>query len=106
MKKEYDKPAATDAGTTGRIGLSTYYIVWGMLLLLTAVTVTGAKLHLGTLTIVVVLSIATVKAVLVLLYFMHLRHENRLIIKLLIPGTIILLAIFIGLTYTDVMTRQ
>jgi cytochrome c oxidase subunit 4 len=87
------------------IGPRVYLTVWGLLLLLTAITVTSAKLRLGKVTIAVVLAVAMVKSLLVLLYFMHLRHEKRLIIKLLLPGVIVLLAIFIGLTYTDVMTR-
>lgn len=88
-----------------RIGVRACIAVWGLLLALTAITVISAELHLGGLTIIAVLSIASVKSVLVLLYFMHLRYEKRLIIKLLLPGTIVLLAIFIGLTYTDLMTR-
>ncbi|MDD5676014.1 MAG: cytochrome C oxidase subunit IV family protein [Chitinivibrionales bacterium] len=83
-----------------------YIAVWITLLVLTGVTVTGARLNLGTVTIIVVLTIAAIKSVLVLLYFMHLRHEKRLLLKLLIPGTLVLLAIFIGLTYADVITRQ
>jgi caa(3)-type oxidase subunit IV len=41
----------------------------------------------------------------VLLYFMHLRYENRAVIKLIIPIAIITLAIFIGGTFSDVFTR-
>jgi cytochrome c oxidase subunit IV len=97
--------SAADAIKKPSIGLRTYFAVWSLLLFLTAATVTMAKLELGAITIIAVLAIATVKSVLVLLYFMHLRHEKRLIITLLIPGVIVLLAIFISLTYTDVMTR-
>jgi cytochrome c oxidase subunit 4 len=100
-----ENTASVDDKKTHGIGLRAYLTVWALLITLTAVTVTMAKLRLGGLTIIAVLSIAIVKSLLVLLYFMHLRHENRLIIKLLIPGTIVLLAIFIALTYTDVMTR-
>jgi caa(3)-type oxidase subunit IV len=48
---------------------------------------------------------AAVKSSLVFLYFMHLRWEKRLLIKLLIPIALAVLAIFIGLTYTDVLAR-
>ena len=87
------------------VTLKAYIAVWISLMVLTAVTVTSARLQLGAVTIAVVLTIAVVKSVLVLVYFMHLRYEKRWLVKLLIPGTLVLLAIFIGLTYSDVITR-
>ena len=51
------------------------------------------------------LGIAAVKSTLVVLYFMHLRWEKRLLIRLLLPITLATLAIFIGLTYTDILVR-
>jgi cytochrome c oxidase subunit 4 len=89
-------PAGSQAG---------YVAVWGALLALTALTVTMASLNLGALAITAVLAIAAIKSTLVLLYFMHLRYETHLVIKLLIPITIATLAIFIGLTYMDVLHR-
>ena len=52
-----------------------------------------------------VLAIAARKSTLVLLYFMHLSTEKRLLLKLLVPIAICILAIFIGLTYTDILYR-
>jgi cytochrome c oxidase subunit 4 len=71
----------------------------------TALTVTTANLNLGKIAIMIVLAIASIKSTLVLLYFMHVRYEKSLLIRLIIPGAIVLLAIFIGLTYSDVVTR-
>ena len=82
-----------------------YIFIWLGLLVLTAITVTTASLSFGRVAIVVVLAIAAVKSTLVLLYFMHLRFEKRLLFKLLVPITVAALAIFIGLTYTDVLHR-
>jgi cytochrome c oxidase subunit IV len=82
-----------------------YLVIWASLLILTAITVTAANLHLGKIAIIVVLLIAVIKSSLVLLYFMHLHYEKRLIIRLLIPGALLVLAIFIGLTYSDLLTR-
>jgi cytochrome c oxidase subunit IV len=82
-----------------------YIYIWIALVVLTAITVTTADLNLGRVAILVVLAIAATKSVLVLLYFMHLKWEKRLILKLLVPIAIITLAIFIGLTFTDVMNR-
>jgi cytochrome c oxidase subunit 4 len=81
-----------------------YIYVWIGLLVLTAITVTTADLNIGKIGILVVLTIATVKSILVLLYFMHLRSEKRLL-KILVPIAIVTLAIFIGLTFVDVLNR-
>jgi cytochrome c oxidase subunit 4 len=83
----------------------TYLLVWAGLIVLTAVTVTVSRLEVGRVAVVLALAIAAVKSTLVLLYFMHLRWEKRLLIKLAIPITLATLAIFIGLTYTDILRR-
>jgi cytochrome c oxidase subunit IV len=83
----------------------TYIYTWLGLLVLTALTVTMADLNLGRLSILVVIAIAAVKSTLVLLFFMHLLTEKRLLLKLLVPVAICTLAIFIGLTYVDVLNR-
>jgi cytochrome c oxidase subunit 4 len=79
--------------------------IWAALIVLTAITVTTASLNFGRVGILVVLAIAAIKSTLVLLYFMHLSSEKRLLLKLLVPIAICTLAIFIGLTFTDVMYR-
>jgi cytochrome c oxidase subunit 4 len=90
---------------TRDMGIKGYLAVWGALLGFTALTVTMASLRLGAIAIIVVLAVASAKSSLVLLYFMHLRNEKRVIIKILVPIVICLLAIFIGLTYTDILYR-
>jgi cytochrome c oxidase subunit 4 len=82
-----------------------YVVVWLVLLAMTALTVLAASLNLAGVAIVVCLGIAAFKSTLVLLYFMHLRYEDRLLVKLLMPIAITTLAIFIGLTYSDVIFR-
>jgi cytochrome c oxidase subunit 4 len=82
-----------------------YVSIWVALIVLTAITVTTASLNFGRAGILVVLAIAAIKSTLVLLYFMHLSSEKRLLLKLLVPIAICTLAIFIGLTYTDVLYR-
>jgi len=82
-----------------------YTLVWIVLIIFTAITVAVAGLHLGKLAIMVCLAIASFKSILVFLYFMHLRDEERLVIKLAIPIAIAALAIFIGITFTDVIAR-
>ena len=84
---------------------SRYVYIWLALLVLTAITVTAASLDVGRIAIIVVLAVASTKSILVLLYFMHLRWEKRLLLKILVPIAMVTLAIFIGLTYTDVLNR-
>ena len=82
-----------------------YILVWVGLVVLTALTVTSASLNFGRVGIMIVLAIAAIKSSLVLLYFMNLLFEKRLLLKILVPIAVCALAIFIGLTYTDVLFR-
>ena len=82
----------------------TFISVWAALLALTAITVTVAKLDLGALSMFTAIAIASVKAGLVLWYFMHLKYETRLL-KLLLLMPIATLAFIIGMTFVDVLYR-
>ncbi len=82
----------------------TYIAVWLLLLTLTAATVMVSFLHLGVFNAVVALLIASVKASLVALYFMHLRYEKELVWAFaLFP--ICFLALIIAGTLTDTLFR-
>jgi len=80
-----------------------YVIVWAGLILLTGLTVavSYAELHVA---IQVALLIATVKASLVLLYFMHLRYEGRMYFLMLLV-VLATYAVFIGGTLGDYFFR-
>lgn len=81
-----------------------YFIVWAALLVLTALTWAVSYAHLGMLNVTVAMLIASVKASLVALFFMHLRYENRLVWTFaLIPIGFLLL--IIGGTLVDVLLR-
>jgi len=82
-----------------------YVWVWVGLVVLTAITVSTATLNFGRTGILIVLAIAAIKSTLVILYFMGLLFEKRLMLKVLLPIAIVVLTIFIGLTYTDVLYR-
>lgn len=84
----------------------TYVLVWVGLLILTGITVSLAGMDFGRLSIVVVLIIAAVKSALVLNFFMHLKYEKGLLLfKLMIPGILAILVLFIGITFFDVAFR-
>jgi cytochrome c oxidase subunit 4 len=60
--------------------VKTYIMVFGALMVLTLVTVGVSYLHLAVpMAILVAVVVATIKASLVALYFMHLSHERKLI---------------------------
>jgi cytochrome c oxidase subunit 4 len=84
----------------------TYVLVWIGLLILTGITVSVAGMNLGRLSISIALAIAAIKSGLVLNYFMHLKYEKGLLLfRLMIPGILALLVLFIGLTFFDVAFR-
>ena len=82
----------------------TFILVWVALLVLTAITVAVSRIHLGALNIWVALGIATLKSGLVVAVFMHMKYENRLF-KLSLFTALAILAIFVGLTFVDVLYR-
>jgi len=86
------------------VPISTYLAVFAVLIGLTAVTVMVATLDLGDMNVVVALVVATIKAVLVLLFFMHLRHSGRFL-WLILGFSFGFMALLIGLTLSDVFTR-
>lgn len=81
-----------------------YIIVWATLLVLTGVTVGVSFLNLGLWNAGVALGIASLKAALVALYFMHLRYEIKLVLGFAIFPLLILALIIIG-TLIDTLYR-
>ena len=85
--------------------LVTYFLVWGALLVGTVLTYEVAKIDLGPFNSVVALVIATTKALLVALFFMHLRHASERLLKVVVASTLFFLMILLFLTLTDYMSR-
>ena len=86
------------------VGYGQLAVVLVLLLVLTGVTVAVSYIDLGFLNVPVALTIATLKAALVLLFFMHLRYEGP-IIRYSFITTVMFLAIMIGFTFWDVAFR-
>ena len=82
-----------------------YFTIFAVLLVFTAVTVIVSGIDLGWMNTVVALTIAVTKAVLVMLYFMHLRYSTRLT-WLVVSAGFAWLGILILFTMTDVLTRS
>ncbi|MDO9308521.1 MAG: cytochrome C oxidase subunit IV family protein [Deltaproteobacteria bacterium] len=78
--------------------------IWLVLLILTALTVAITRVELGGYKVIAALTIACAKAGLVIVFFMHMKYEGRLLRWLLFLA-LVTLAIFIGLTFFDVLYR-
>jgi len=85
--------------------LVTYFAVWAALLVGTFLTYEAAKLDLGKFNAAVALTIATTKALLVALFFMHLRQASEKLLKLVVISTIFFLFILLALSMADYGTR-
>jgi len=86
------------------VPLKTYYRIFSALVVLTVLTVAVAEIDLGALNTFVAVSIAVVKALLVLLYFMHVRYSSQLTWVYAAAGVIWLLILF-ALTLGDYVSR-
>jgi cytochrome c oxidase subunit 4 len=78
--------------------------VWLALLVLTTLTVGITRLELGEAKVIAALTIACIKAGLVIAFFMHMKYEGRLL-RWLLFMVLVILAIFIGFTFSDVLYR-
>jgi cytochrome c oxidase subunit 4 len=77
--------------------------VFAVLMALTVATLAAATwVHLGPWNLWIALGIATVKASLVALYFMHLRYDNRFY-ALIFVTALVFLALFLVLTLMDTL---
>jgi cytochrome c oxidase subunit 4 len=83
---------------------STYYAIFGALMVLTAVTVGVAFVNLGSANFPVAIAIAITKATLVILFFMHAKYSSSLT-KLFVGTAFFFLFILLGLTMTDYLSR-
>ena len=82
----------------------TYYLVGGALMVLLAITVGVAFIPLGPFNVLVALAIAVTKALLVVLYFMHVKYNSKLT-WVFASGGVLWLLIMIILTMGDFIAR-
>ena len=87
-----------DVMTTGHVVTArTYLMIWGWLagLMLFSVVLSGLSLPASTI-VLIVLCLSTVKALLVVLYYMHLKFDRRwLVFVAVFPFVLIGLAVFV-----------
>ena len=82
----------------------TLVLTWAALGILTGVTIAASRIDLGAGNVWVALGIAASKSCLVIGIFMNMRHESRLF-KIGLMAALVILAIFIGMTFIDVLYR-
>jgi cytochrome c oxidase subunit 4 len=83
---------------------SQYYAVFIALLVLLAITVAAAEVDLGSLNFPLAALIASAKAALIMLFFMHVWH-SRPLIWLVAGAGIFWLGVLLMLTMSDYFTR-
>ena len=76
-------------------------IIWGGLLVLTAIEVVLAYIHLNAaLMLIILMLLSVVKAALIVAYFMHLKFERFSLVMTIVPTLIVLFVLF-GIFFPD-----
>jgi cytochrome c oxidase subunit 4 len=87
-----------------RSSLLSYFLVFGALMILTVLTVLVSRIHLGEWNTAVAMTIAIAKALVVILWFMHVIHSPRMTWIIVISSFIWLATMFV-LFFSDYATR-
>lgn len=82
-----------------------YYGIWIALMALTLLTAGVAFVNLGPFNTVVALLIATTKALLVVLFFMHVKYTSEKLTRVVIVSALFWLLLLLGLSLADYGTR-
>ena len=86
------------------VPLSVYFMVYAALLVLLVVTYLVSKIELGPFNIVVAMTIAVIKMVLIVLFFMHIRWSS-LMVRYFAGAALFWLGILFVLTLNDYFSR-
>ena len=81
-----------------------YAMVFATLLVFTGITVGAAFVDLGALNPIIALAIASFKAVVVILFFMHVKYQSKLI-KLTVTAGFFTFLVLITMTLSDYISR-
>lgn len=81
-----------------------YLMVYATLVVFTGITVLAAEFDMGFMNPVVALGIASFKAVIVILFFMHVKYQSRLIKMTIVAGFFTFL-VLITMTLSDYVSR-
>ena len=87
------------------VPVSLYMLIGGTLLFCTWLTYSVATIDLGALNTIVALCIASFKATLVVLIFMHVKYTSEKLTKAVIASAIFFLMLLLTLSLADFGTR-
>jgi cytochrome c oxidase subunit IV len=88
------------------VPVKVYLVIFLSLMVGTALTIwAGLQDFPGPLNVVIALTIAVIKATLVVLYFMHVRYSSRLI-WVIFASALFWMGILFALTFSDYWTRH
>lgn len=82
-----------------------YWLIWGILIVCTVLTAWVATIDLGPFNTVVALTIATFKASLVVLIFMHVKYTSEKMTKAIVIAAVFWLLLLLVLSLTDYSSR-
>ena len=86
------------------VAKKTYVFVWMSLLILLGLTVAVSYIRLGWLNAVAAVGIAVTKAVVIIMFFMHVRY-NRHLVWIFVCAGFFWLSILFALSFGDYLTR-
>jgi cytochrome c oxidase subunit 4 len=87
------------------VGPKTYLTILLALLVLTAITTSAAFINMGVFSPIVALGIACFKAVLVILFFMHIRYSSK-VMMLTVGAGFFTFLVLITMTLSDYISRN
>lgn len=87
------------------VSRKTYIVVWAALMALMILTAGLSRIDLGEWSTLVALAIAAIKALLVVLFFMHVRYESQKMAWVFVVAGFFWLGILLALTMTDYLSR-
>jgi cytochrome c oxidase subunit 4 len=87
------------------VGPKTYLLILGTLMVLTATTTGAAFIDMGVFNPIIALAIAVLKAVLVILFFMHIRYSSK-VMMLTVGAGFFTFLVLVTMTLSDYISRN
>jgi cytochrome c oxidase subunit IV len=82
-----------------------YWTIWTVLICLTGLTAWIATVDLGPFNTAIALLIASIKAAIVVLFFMHVKYTSERLTKMVIVSALFWMFILLSLSMADYATR-
>jgi cytochrome c oxidase subunit 4 len=86
-------------------GPGRYFVIWGILLGFTVLTVMTGRMDLGSANLPIALGIACIKATLVVLFFMHLSQSSGVNRLVFVVSLVFVMVLMLGV-FGDLLTRN